>query len=1098
MEGDGSPRGSPGMLAPPQPDQDAVENGLAYSSPTSPRPSEPPPPLDSLMGEGCFSSQNVEANSVRQSPRMMRFPGPGSDYPIFEASSANQDAAKNGCIGSSPTKLGSPKPSVYSLKRNSCSFGQKAKKNDLWRLLRALISTRTLSGSTLVSNDGSNIVAKNGGLRRSARISRAENSSSIFTANNDDCMTTHEKLLEKGNLRRSPRINMVSNDVSTLVSNDGSKVVAKNGGLRRSARISRTENSSSNVIVSDGDCMTAPRVKLLEKGNLRCSPRINMRSFSESGKSNDLNGDTHPKKLESRKSPGMKDSQSPKKLKLSSNEVLVHPINPNVTSESSKLCNNNNACFFVGETVPEEVARQRWPHRFGWKDKGGNRKSSTSNIDDEDEIILDVKCHYQKASICGCLFDIGDCAYVKGPKHKPNYIGRILEFFETKKGDYYCRVQWFFRAEDTVLKEQAALHDRKRLFYSDLKNDNLLDCLVSKVRIAEVPASECLESKSIPSCYFYCDMKYSVEYSSFYNMQSRKGNVDLALEKTELGLLDLYSGCGGMSTGLCFGAHFAGVKLVSRWAVDYDEAACESFKLNHKETQVRNESADDFFSLLKEWRKLCKKYCVNVGKLGDSCSKNFIVKYSKRITDSNFKISDGEYEVLKIVDICYGDPTSTGKSGLKFKVRWKGYGPGEDTWEPMESLSNCEGRLREFVTEGFKSKLLPLPGDVDVVCGGPPCQGISGYNRYRNFSAPLDDEKNRQIVVFMDIVQYLKPKYVLMENVVDILSFANATLGRYALSRLVSINYQARLGIMAAGCYGVPQFRLRAFLWGCHPNEKLPPFPLPTHEVILKRGSPVEFERNLVGYDEDQPRVLEKEVILEDAIADLPLVKHSEDMDQMPYGKSPQTEFQRYIRMPKDEMLGLKENAAKISKSMLYDHCTLPLGEDDYLRISQIPRKKGANFRDLPGVIVGSDNSVQFDPTRERVLLPSGRPLVPDYAMNFGHGKSLRPFSRLWWDEIVPTVITIPNFRCQAMIHPEQDRTLSIRECARLQGFPDFYRFYGTVEERYRQIGNAVAVPVGRALGYALAMSWLRKSGDEPLMTLPSNFSFLCKLPTSS
>ncbi|XP_065000871.1 DNA (cytosine-5)-methyltransferase CMT2 isoform X3 [Musa acuminata AAA Group] len=1016
MEGDGSPRGSPGMLAPPQPDQDAVENGLAYSSPTSPRPSEPPPPLDSLMGEGCFSSQNVEANSVRQSPRMMRFPGPGSDYPIFEASSANQDAAKNGCIGSSPMKLGSPKPSVYSLKRNSCSFGQKAKKNDLWRLLRALISTRTLSGSTLVSNDGSNIVAKNGGLRRSARISRAENSSSNFTANNDDCMTTHEKLLEKGNLRRSPRINMVSNDVSTLVSNDGSKVVAKNGGLRRSARISRTENSSSNVIVSDGDCMTAPRVKLLEKGNLRCSPRINMRSFSESGKSNDLNGDTHPKKLESRKSPGMKDSRSPKKLKLSSNEVLVHPINPNVTSESSKLCNSNNACFFVGETVPEEVARQRWPHRFGWKDKGGNRKSSTSNIDDEDEIILDVKCHYQKASICGCLFDIGDCAYVKGPKHKPNYIGRILEFFETKKGDYYCRVQWFFRAEDTVLKEQAALHDRKRLFYSDLKNDNLLDCLVSKVRIAEVPASECLESKSIPSCYFYCDMKYSVEYSSFYNMQSRKGNVDLALEKTELGLLDLYSGCGGMSTGLCFGAHFAGVKLVSRWAVDSDEAACESFKLNHKETQVR----------------------------------------------------------------------------------WKGYGPGEDTWEPMESLSNCEGRLREFVTEGFKSKLLPLPGDVDVVCGGPPCQGISGYNRYRNFSAPLDDEKNRQIVVFMDIVQYLKPKYVLMENVVDILSFANATLGRYALSRLVSINYQARLGIMAAGCYGVPQFRLRAFLWGCHPNEKLPPFPLPTHEVILKRGSPVEFERNLVGYDEDQPRVLEKEVILEDAIADLPLVKHSEDMDQMPYGKSPQTEFQRYIRMPKDEMLGLKENGAKISKSMLYDHCTLPLGEDDYLRISQIPRKKGANFRDLPGVIVGSDNSVQFDPTRERVLLPSGRPLVPDYAMNFGHGKSLRPFSRLWWDEIVPTVITIPNFRCQAMIHPEQDRTLSIRECARLQGFPDFYRFYGTVEERYRQIGNAVAVPVGRALGYALAMSWLRKSGDEPLMTLPSNFSFLCKLPTSS
>lgn len=106
-----------------------------------------------------------------------------------------------------------------------------------------------------------------------------------------------------------------------------------------------------------------------------------------------------------------------------------------------------------------------------------------------------------------------------------------------------------------------------------------------------------------------------------------------------------------------------------------------------------------------------------------------------------------------------------------------------------------------------------------MVCGGPPCQGISGYNRFRNFNAPLEDERNRQIIVFMDIVQYLKPKYVLMENVVDILNFAKATLGRYALSRLVSMNYQARLGIMSAGCYGLPQFRLRVLLWGCHPKE---------------------------------------------------------------------------------------------------------------------------------------------------------------------------------------------------------------------------------------------------------------------------------------
>ncbi|RVX01646.1 DNA (cytosine-5)-methyltransferase CMT2 [Vitis vinifera] len=153
-------------------------------------------------------------------------------------------------------------------------------------------------------------------------------------------------------------------------------------------------------------------------------------------------------------------------------------------------------------------------------------------------------------------------------------------------------------------------------------------------------------------------------------------------------------------------------------------------------------------------------------------------------------------------------------------------------------------------------------GDADVICGGPPCQGISGYNRHRNADSPFDDERNRQIIVFMDIVNFLKPKYVLMENVVDILQFAKGSVGRYALSRLVRMNYQARLGIMAAGCYGLPQYRLR----------RLPQFALPTHDVILKYGAPTAFERNIVAYDEGQSPDLEKALVLGDAIADLPPV----------------------------------------------------------------------------------------------------------------------------------------------------------------------------------------------------------------------------------
>lgn len=184
---------------------------------------------------------------------------------------------------------------------------------------------------------------------------------------------------------------------------------------------------------------------------------------------------------------------------------------------------------------------------------------------------------------------------------------------------------------------------------------------------------------------------------------------------------------------------------------------------------------------------------------------------------------DGEvFEVEKFLAICYGDPKEKGERGLYLKVRWKNYGPEEDTWEPLDGLGDCLECLKDFVTSGFKAKILPLPGDVDVICGGPPCQGISGFNRFRNKDNPLQDEKNKQLQVFMEMVEYLKPKFVLMENVVDIVKFAEGYLGRYALSKLIHLNYQVRMGMMAAGAYGLPQFRMRAFFWGARPNQKLP------------------------------------------------------------------------------------------------------------------------------------------------------------------------------------------------------------------------------------------------------------------------------------
>ena len=136
------------------------------------------------------------------------------------------------------------------------------------------------------------------------------------------------------------------------------------------------------------------------------------------------------------------------------------------------------------------------------------------------------------------------------------------------------------------------------------------------------------------------------------------------------------------------------------------------------------------------------------------------------------------------------------------------------------------------------------------------------------------------------------------------------------------------------------------------------------------------------------------------------------------------------------------------------------------------------------------NNVAEFDPEIPRVYLESGNPLVPEYAIKFRSGKSLRPFGRLWWDETVPTVVTSANPHSQRILHPSQARVLTVRENARLQGFPDYYRLDGPIKERYMQVGNAVAVPVARALGYSLGLAYLRKhdGSDGPMLVLPANF----------
>ncbi|KAL0794499.1 hypothetical protein Bca101_065876 [Brassica carinata] len=762
---------------------------------------------------------------------------------------------------------------------------------------------------------------------------------------------------------------------------------------------------------------------------------------------------------------------------------------------------------FTGEPIPVEEAMTKWPFRYRSSKARLSVTVGTPKENGDNEGNLEqAKRHYSQALVDGTLFNLGDDVYVKAEEGNPNYIAKIVEFFEAVDGEPYFRARWFYRPEDTVIKTLANEVQEKRVFLSNVEDDNPLNCIVSHVNIVKVPAKivSGAEERVIPPCDFYYDMKYELAHltfstaaddgdaSSTISSESDSNCIQIPRKKEKF-LLDLYSGCGAMSTGLCMGASLSGIKLIKKWAVDINSFACDSLRLNHPETEVRNEAAEDFLKLLIEWRRLCQKFALIsstevIESDGDSEDEEEDGDENDDADgdSSGSEIPPEEFEVDKFLDICFGNPNGLKEaSALHLKVRWKGYGPDEDTWEPYDGLRKCKDKLKEFVTTGFNTNRFPLPGDVHFVCGGPPCQGMSGFNRFRNYKAPLEDEKNQQLLVYMNIIDYLKPNFVLMENVVDLLKFSKGFCARYAVARLVAMNYQTRLGMMTAGSYGVPQVRNRVFLWGAQPTEKLPPYPLPTHETLAKSITPTEFEEIQVGYSQRNLLQLEKALTLADAISDLPPATNYEKSDERKYDTKPQTNFQKFIRLSRAESIIPLEGGDASKSRILYDHQPLELNDDDLERVCHIVKKKGANFRDLPGVIVDEDNKVKFDPSVERPKLKSGKFLVPDYAVSFVNGKSKKPFGRLWWDEIVHTVVTRAEPHNQIVIHPLQDRVLTVRENARIQGFPDFYKLCGPIKEKYIQVGNAVAVPVGVALGYAFGLASQGLSDNQPVIKLP-------------
>jgi len=330
--------------------------------------------------------------------------------------------------------------------------------------------------------------------------------------------------------------------------------------------------------------------------------------------------------------------------------------------------------------------------------------------------------------------------------------------------------------------------------------------------------------------------------------------------------------------------------------------------------------------------------------------------------------------------------------------------------EPIEDLTVAKIRTRADCES------------LDVVVGGPPCQGFS-------INAPIrtkSDSRNHLFRHYVRLVlEGLSPKFVLLENVPGLVSMNGGKTLRDVGAAFESAGYRVAFKVLNACHYGVPEDRWRLVMLGTRLKDIELSFPEPIHfstRVANFSGGRDFTFRHAVRPPEDTLFQLLPPRSVEEAIGDLPLEAAGADHPQR-YRLQPSCAYQEALRA---QSLGV------------LNHVAAGLSPVNIQRISHVP--PGGSWRDIPVH-----------------LLPEGmkRARRSDHTRRYG---------RLDPKDVSGTILTKCDPHWGTVVHYSQDRVLSVREAARIQSFPDWFRFTGSTAEMYRQVGNAVPPLLAKAL----------------------------------
>jgi DNA (cytosine-5)-methyltransferase 1 len=261
-----------------------------------------------------------------------------------------------------------------------------------------------------------------------------------------------------------------------------------------------------------------------------------------------------------------------------------------------------------------------------------------------------------------------------------------------------------------------------------------------------------------------------------------------------------------------------------------------------------------------------------------------------------------------------------------------------------------------------------------------------------------------------------------MENVPGMISLDGGRFIRDIYALFQQAGYRMHHMILCAAHYGVPQERWRLFFIGTIIKNAEITFPEPSHFAPVRAN--FTGGRHLTWLPDIQNgarrpnlfgNLLKPFTTVRQAIGDLPVLGVNEGVEEMGYTTAARTDYQRLMRS---------------GSKRLYNHVAGALSKQNLERVKHIP--PGGSWRDIP-----------------HELLPKGmkRARRSDHTKRYG---------RIDPEGLSGTVLTKCDPHWGTFFHYDQDRALTVREAARLQSFPDGYRFHGSRVSQYEQVGNAV------------------------------------------